>query len=125
MVYPTVVLVFASLVLSGLPMFIVLVFVNIFKQLNGQLPTLTQIVVNASNLLRDHCYIVFPGSAAPCRPSCARRRRSVVHGRRTASSWGPDEDHTEPVMMMSVGVMVGVIVIAMYMPMFKTLQLVH
>jgi type IV pilus assembly protein PilC len=31
----------------------------------------------------------------------------------------------EPVMMIGVGVMVGVIVIAMYMPMFKMLQLVH
>jgi type IV pilus assembly protein PilC len=60
MVYPIVVLVFASLVLTGLLMFIVPVFVNIFKQLNGQLPTLTQWVVNASNLLRYHWFIVFP-----------------------------------------------------------------
>jgi len=60
MVYPIVVLVFASLVLTGLLMFIVPVFVNIFKQLNGQLPTLTQYVVNASNLLRNDWFIVFP-----------------------------------------------------------------
>jgi type IV pilus assembly protein PilC len=31
----------------------------------------------------------------------------------------------EPIMMIGVGAMVGVIVIAMYMPMFKMLQLVH
>jgi type IV pilus assembly protein PilC len=60
MVYPIVVLVLASLVLTGLLLFIVPVFVNIFKQLNGQLPTLTQWVVNASNLLRHQWYIVFP-----------------------------------------------------------------
>jgi type IV pilus assembly protein PilC len=60
MVYPIVVLIFASLVLTGLLLFIVPVFVNIFKQLNGELPTLTQWVVNASNLLRYHWYIVFP-----------------------------------------------------------------
>jgi type IV pilus assembly protein PilC len=60
MVYPIVVLVFASLVLTGLLLFIVPVFVGIFKQLNGDLPTLTQWVVNASNLLRHQWYIVFP-----------------------------------------------------------------
>jgi type IV pilus assembly protein PilC len=31
----------------------------------------------------------------------------------------------EPIMMIGVGAMVGVIVIAMYLPMFKMLQLVH
>ena len=60
MVYPIVVLVFASLVLAGLLMFIVPVFVNVFKQLNGQLPMLTQQVVNASNLLRHDWFIIFP-----------------------------------------------------------------
>jgi type IV pilus assembly protein PilC len=60
MVYPIVVLVFASLVLTGLLMFIVPVFVNVFKQLNGELPTLTQQVVNASNLLRHDWFIIFP-----------------------------------------------------------------
>ena len=60
MVYPIVVLVFALLVLTGLLLFIVPVFVNVFKQLNGQLPTLTQFVVNASNLLRNDWFIIFP-----------------------------------------------------------------
>jgi type IV pilus assembly protein PilC len=60
MVYPIVVLVFASLVLAGLLLFIVPVFTKIFTQLNGQLPTLTQMVVNVSNLLRHRWYIVFP-----------------------------------------------------------------
>jgi type IV pilus assembly protein PilC len=31
----------------------------------------------------------------------------------------------EPLMMLGVGVVVGLIVIAMYLPMFKMLQLVH
>jgi len=31
----------------------------------------------------------------------------------------------EPIMMIGVGIMVGIIVIAMYMPMFKMLKLVH
>ena len=31
----------------------------------------------------------------------------------------------EPIMMIGVGLMVGVIIIAMYLPMFKMLSLVH
>src|SRR6187401_2316000 len=60
MMYPTMVLIFATLVLIGLLMFLVPVFVNIFAQLNGQLPTLTQWVVAASDQLRHHWFIIFP-----------------------------------------------------------------
>jgi type IV pilus assembly protein PilC len=60
MMYPTMVLIFATLVLIGLLMFLVPVFVNIFAQLNGELPTLTQWVVAASNQLRSHWFIIFP-----------------------------------------------------------------
>ena len=48
MIYPTMVLVFATLVLIGMLMFLVPVFVKIFADLGGDLPTLTQYVVNAS-----------------------------------------------------------------------------
>jgi len=60
MLYPTMVLVFATLVLTGLLMFLVPVFVKIFGQLGGQLPTLTQYVVDVSDLLRQKYYIIFP-----------------------------------------------------------------
>jgi type IV pilus assembly protein PilC len=60
MLYPTMVLIFATLVLIGMLMFLVPVFVNIFKELGGQLPTLTQYVVSASDLLRNDWYIIFP-----------------------------------------------------------------
>jgi type IV pilus assembly protein PilC len=60
MLYPTMVLIFASLVLIGLLMFLVPVFVKIFGQLGGELPTLTQYVVTASDLLRDKWFIIFP-----------------------------------------------------------------
>src|SRR5205823_886838 len=60
MVYPTVVFTFASLVLVAMLMFIVPVFAKIFKDLGGQLPFLTRIVVAASDLLRHRWYIVFP-----------------------------------------------------------------
>src|SRR5438045_1992996 len=60
MMYPTMVMIFATLVLVGLLMFLVPVFVNIFGQLAGKLPTLTQYVVTASNILRGDWYIIFP-----------------------------------------------------------------
>src|SRR5204863_5012902 len=60
MLYPTMVLIFATLVLIGMLMFLVPIFVKIFAQLGGQLPTLTQYVVSASDVLRTKYYIIFP-----------------------------------------------------------------
>jgi type IV pilus assembly protein PilC len=60
MIYPTMVLIFATLVLIGMLMFLVPVFVKIFADLGGSLPTLTQWVVNVSDFLRGNYYIVFP-----------------------------------------------------------------
>jgi type IV pilus assembly protein PilC len=58
MVYPTMVLIFATLVLIGMLMFLVPVFVKIFSSLNGQLPTLTAYVVTVSNLIRSKPYLI-------------------------------------------------------------------
>src|ERR671926_281216 len=60
MIYPTLVLVFASIVLTALLMFLVPVFTKIFAQLGGQLPPLTRWVVGASDQLRHHWFIIFP-----------------------------------------------------------------
>ena len=60
MLYPTMVLTFATIVLTGLLMFLVPVFIKIFGQLGGQLPTLTQYVVTVSDILRTKYYIIFP-----------------------------------------------------------------
>jgi type IV pilus assembly protein PilC len=60
MIYPTVVLTFAFLVLTGLLMFLVPVFVKIFDTLGGELPVLTQWVLHISNALRSYWYIIFP-----------------------------------------------------------------
>ena len=51
---------FATLVLIGMLLFLVPIFVEIFAQLGGDLPMLTQIVVTASDFLRAYWYIVFP-----------------------------------------------------------------
>jgi type IV pilus assembly protein PilC len=60
MVYPAVVITFASLVLTFMLLFIVPVFVKVFAQLNGQLPTPTKIVMDLSNGLRSYWFIIFP-----------------------------------------------------------------
>src|SRR5918992_164570 len=60
MIYPTMVLIFATLVLIGMLMFLVPVFVKIFEDLGGSLPTLTQWVVNVSNFLRAKWFIIIP-----------------------------------------------------------------
>jgi type IV pilus assembly protein PilC len=62
MMYPIMVLSFATLVLIGMLLFLVPVFVGIFEQLGGDLPMLTQIVVNASDFLRARWFIVFPAA---------------------------------------------------------------
>jgi len=60
MVYPSVVISFAFLVLTFMLLFIIPVFVNIFATLNGNLPTLTQFVMHASYALRHYWFIIFP-----------------------------------------------------------------
>jgi type IV pilus assembly protein PilC len=64
MMYPMMVLCFATLVLIGMLLFLVPVFTKIFKDLNGQLPMLTQIVVTLSDLLKHNFYIIIPAWAA-------------------------------------------------------------
>jgi type IV pilus assembly protein PilC len=61
MIYPTMVFVFATLVLTGMLLFLVPVFERIFKQLGGELPKLTQIVVDMSHVVQGYWFIIFPG----------------------------------------------------------------
>jgi type IV pilus assembly protein PilC len=79
MLYPTMVLIFATLVLIGMLMFLVPVFVKIFKQLGGQLPTLTQYVVGASNIVRGYWFIIIPMLIAA--PFAFRRWKRTDSGR--------------------------------------------
>jgi type IV pilus assembly protein PilC len=60
MVYPSVVISFAFLVLTFMLLFIIPVFVHVFDSLNGDLPTLTQLVMKASYALRHYWFIIFP-----------------------------------------------------------------
>ncbi|MEA2766668.1 MAG: type pilus assembly protein PilC, partial [Gemmatimonadaceae bacterium] len=64
MIYPTMVLIFATLVLIGMLLFLVPIFVDIFATLGGDLPALTLYVVAMSNFLKHEWMFVFPGMAA-------------------------------------------------------------
>jgi type IV pilus assembly protein PilC len=61
MVYPTMVMCFAFLVLAGMLMFLVPIFEDIFKDLGGELPMLTKVVVTGSDLMKGYWFIIFPG----------------------------------------------------------------
>ena len=63
MIYPTMVLIFATLVLIGMLLFLVPIFVDIFKTLGGDLPTLTQYVVAMSDFLKANWMFLFPAIA--------------------------------------------------------------
>ena len=60
MIYPAVVLSFATLVLIFMLLFIVPVFVEVFETLDGDLPAPTKLVMGMSDLLRDYWFIIFP-----------------------------------------------------------------
>src|SRR4051812_3986627 len=60
MIYPALVVSFASLVLTAMLLFLVPVFEKMYTQLNGKLPAMTRMIVAASNLLQTSWYIVFP-----------------------------------------------------------------
>src|SRR5918999_4044460 len=61
MVYPTLVMCFAFLVLTGMLLFLVPIFEDIFKDLGGELPMLTKVVVAASDAMKGYWFIIFPG----------------------------------------------------------------
>jgi type IV pilus assembly protein PilC len=60
MIYPTLVLCFAFLVLAGMLMFLVPIFEDIFADLQGELPPLTKVVVAMSDVLKGYWFIIFP-----------------------------------------------------------------
>jgi type IV pilus assembly protein PilC len=62
MMYPTVVLTFALIVLVGMIAFIVPVFVGVFKDFGGQLPLITRFTVGLSDAVTGYWYLLIAGS---------------------------------------------------------------
>jgi type IV pilus assembly protein PilC len=59
MIYPTLIISFALIVMLALVAFLIPVFQSVFKQFGGKLPALTQFMVGFSALIRHQGYIVF------------------------------------------------------------------
>lgn len=59
MVYPTLIGGFAVLVLVGMILFIIPVFADMFKDLGGELPALTQFMIDLSGAMRSYWYVFF------------------------------------------------------------------
>ena len=71
MIYPTMVLIFATLVLIGMLMFLVPIFVEHLRGPRRRAPDADAWVVNASDFLRGNYYIVFPALFAAPSSGCA------------------------------------------------------
>jgi type IV pilus assembly protein PilC len=58
MIYPTLIISFALIVMLALVAFLIPVFQNVFKQFGGKLPALTQFMVGFSHLVRTQWYLL-------------------------------------------------------------------
>jgi type IV pilus assembly protein PilC len=62
MMYPTVIITFAMIVLFALVAFLVPVFAKVFKQFGSKLPPITQFTVGLSHLVTDGWYVLIAGA---------------------------------------------------------------
>lgn len=80
MVYPTVIVTFAAIVLLALITFLVPVFEGIFEQFDGELPMITRFTVGLSDLITGRWYLILAGTIAAVWGF--RRWKSSENGRR-------------------------------------------
>jgi type IV pilus assembly protein PilC len=112
MAYPAVVLAFAMCVLLGLIAFIVPVFVAVFKDFGGELPLITKVTVQMSNLVTGQWYLLLGGTVG-----------TVVGFRKwKSSSWGrPQWDRLRLRIPFKIGVTVQKIALARWSRTFAAL----
>lgn len=60
MTYPVLIGVFAVLVMIGMLIFIIPIFAAMYKDLGGELPTLTKAMMGVSSALKGYWFIIFP-----------------------------------------------------------------
>jgi type IV pilus assembly protein PilC len=112
MMYPTMVLIFASLVLTGMLLFLVPFFTKIFATLGGQLPTLTLYVVAVSNFMKQDWYVIL--GLAIFGPMGFKRWKKTEHGKR---NW----DRFKLKLPMKIGDVVLKVTMARFSRTFSTL----
>jgi type IV pilus assembly protein PilC len=103
MVYPTLVISFALIVLVALVAFLIPVFINVFKQFPGKLPALTQFMVGLSHLVTNQWYLLIVGGGLSAGAFIAFKR----------SQWGrPHWDAFKLRIPMKIGEVVQKVAIA-------------
>jgi type IV pilus assembly protein PilC len=112
MMYPVMVLIFATLVLTGMLLFLVPFFSKVFLTLGGKLPTLTQYVVDASNFIKADWYLMIAGAVGTT--FAFKRWRKTEHGKR---NW----DRFKLRLPMKIGDVVLKITMARFSRTFSTL----
>jgi type IV pilus assembly protein PilC len=112
MMYPTMVLIFATLVLTGMLLFLVPFFTKVFATLGGKLPTLTLYVVDLSNFIKSDWWLI--GLCAVGGTFGFKRWRKTDHGRR---NW----DRFKLKLPMKIGDVVLKITMARFSRTFSTL----
>jgi type IV pilus assembly protein PilC len=112
MMYPTIVLIFATIVLTAMLLFLVPFFVKIFASLGGTLPTLTLKVVAASNFIRSDWWLILIVGVGGTYGF--KRWRRTEHGRR---NW----DRFKLKLPMKVGNVVLKVTMARFSRTFSTL----
>src|SRR3712207_4907922 len=112
MTYPMVVGAFALAVLIGMVAFLVPVFVGVFKQFGGELPTVTKVTVGISSVVTGQWYLLIGGTAA------------IVIGFKKwkGSSWGrPQWDRFRLRIPFKIGMVVQKVAIARWSRTFSAL----
>ena len=112
MMYPTMVLIFATLVLTGMLLFLVPFFTKVFATLGGKLPTLTLYIVHVSDFIKADWYLIIGVSVGTT--IAFKRWRKTEHGRR---NWDTFKLH----LPMKVGDVVLKITMARFSRTFSTL----
>ena len=112
MMYPTMVLVFATLVLTGMLLFLVPFFTKIFATLGGKLPTLTLYVVALSNFIKADWWLLI--LVAIFGTFGFKRWRKTEHGKK---NWDSFKLH----LPMKIGDVVLKITMARFSRTFSTL----
>jgi type IV pilus assembly protein PilC len=103
MIYPTLVLVFAIVVMMALVAFLVPVFEGVFKQFGGELPKITQVSVFLSHMVLGYWWLMFAGAGGA----------AVAFIKWKSSSWGrPQWDRFRLRIPMKIGTIVQEVAVA-------------
>jgi type IV pilus assembly protein PilC len=103
MIYPTLVITFAVLVMLALVAFLIPVFENVFKEFGGELPAITQVSVAMSHAVTGYWWLLFAGTAAVI----------VAFLKWKKTSWGrPQWDRFRLRLPMKIGTIVQQVAVA-------------